>query len=80
MIPAHTDTRIFQGALRTAESVLLVRGRVKFGIPRENGRQVAASHPSALLSWNLDLTPLADRLGIVLKASTGPHLFAEDPT
>lgn len=55
LIPAHTDTRIFQMALDTASSVLLVKGRVKFGILRPNRRQVAASHPSALIAWNLDL-------------------------
>lgn len=65
LIPAHTDTRMFQLALMTAESVLLIRGRVKFGVLRPNRRQAAASHPSALIGWNVDLSPLSD-LGIVV--------------
>ena len=59
LIPAHTDTRIWHEAMRTAGSVLFIKGRVKFGIPRDNGRQVAASHPSALIAWNVDLAPLS---------------------
>lgn len=56
LIPAHTDTRIFQRALATVTAVVLIKGRVKFGVHRPNGRQVAASHPSALLAWG---TPLS---------------------
>lgn len=56
LIPAHTDTRIFQKALNTATAVVFIKGRVKFGIVRDNGRQQAASHPSALIGWNVDLT------------------------
>lgn len=55
LIPAHTDTRIWHEAIRSATSLLFIRGRVKFGIPRANGRQFAASHPSALIGWNVDL-------------------------
>lgn len=55
LIPAHTDTRIFQTALTTASAVVFVRGRVKFGVLRPNRRQVAASHPSALIGWNTNL-------------------------
>lgn len=66
LIPAATDTRIFQDALSTADQVLFLRGRVKFGIPRENGRQAAASHPSALIGWGADLE-LARPLGLLLK-------------
>lgn len=55
LIPAATDTRIFQRALSTAQAVVFVRGRVKFGVLRPNRRQVAASHPSALIGWNVDL-------------------------
>lgn len=65
LIPAHTDTRAFQRALDTCTSALLIRGRVKFGIPRANGRQVAASHPSALIAWNADLAACA-ALGLVV--------------
>ena len=55
LIPAHTDTRIWHEAMETAQSVLFLKGRVKFGIPRDNGRQQAASHPSCLISWGVDL-------------------------
>ena len=55
LIPAATDTRIFQRAVADADAVVFVRGRVKFGSRRENGRQHAASHPSALIGWNTDL-------------------------
>ncbi|MGN6723349.1 MAG: DNA N-6-adenine-methyltransferase [Marmoricola sp.] len=69
LIPAHTDTRIWHEAMQTADQVLFVRGRVKFGVPRPNGRQVAASHPSALIGWNVDFGPAA-HLGYVLHATT----------
>ena len=55
LIPAATDTRIFQKAVRSAEAVVFVKGRVKFGTLRPNRRQHAASHPSALIGWNTDL-------------------------
>lgn len=57
LIPAHPDTRIFQMALASAHAVVF-KGRLKFGVKRENGRQKAASHPSAILTWNCDTTPL----------------------
>lgn len=56
LIPAATDTRIFQRAATSADAVVFIRGRVKFGTLRPNRRQVAASHPSALIGWNTDLT------------------------
>lgn len=55
LIPAATDTRIFQKAVSTSTAVVFVKGRVKFGVLRPNRRQVAASHPSALIGWNVDL-------------------------
>ncbi|WP_425842251.1 DNA N-6-adenine-methyltransferase [Microbacterium sp. PA5] len=55
LMPAHTDTRVFQEALSAATSMVLIKGRVKFGVLRENRRQEAASHPSALIGWNVDL-------------------------
>lgn len=55
LIPSHTDTRIFQRAIATSTSVLFIKGRVKFGVLRKNRRQEAASHPSALIGWNVDL-------------------------
>jgi len=68
LIPAATDTRIFQHALASASMAVLIKGRVKFGVLRPNRRQVAASHPSALIGWNVDLAPCA-HLGMVIK----PH-------
>lgn len=55
LIPAATDTRIFQRAAETATAIVFVRGRVKFGTLRPNRRQHAASHPSALIGWNTHL-------------------------
>lgn len=74
LIPAHTDTRTFQMAIETASTALLVRGRLKFGIPRANGKQVAASHPSALIAWNADLSTCAT-LGVVIRSERPTNLF-----
>lgn len=63
LIPAATDTAIFQEAMQTATAGVFIKGRVKFGVLRPNRRQVAASHPSALLGWNTDLGPCV-RLGL----------------
>lgn len=59
LIPAATDTRVFQRGFSSADGVVFIRGRVKFGVLRPNRRQQAASHPSALLGWNVDLSPCA---------------------
>lgn len=59
LIPSHTDTRIFQQAVESASAVVFIRGRVKFGTLRPNRRQEAASHPSALIGWNVDLSSCA---------------------
>lgn len=67
LIPAATDTRIFQAAAESADSVVFVRGRVKFGTRRGNRRQHAASHPSALFGWNTDLDACAE-LGLRVTA------------
>jgi hypothetical protein len=69
LIPAHTDTRIFQAALRSATAVVFIKGRVKFGVLRPNRRQVAASHPSALIGWNVDLQE-CEPLGVRLDKTT----------
>ncbi len=69
LIPAATDTRIFQLALTASTVVVFIRGRVKFGVLRPNRRQAAASHPSALIGWGTDLEPCA-RLGVRLDAGT----------
>lgn len=55
LMPAHTDTRIWHEAMRTASAVCFIKGRVKFGVLRANRRQEAASHPSALIGWNVTL-------------------------
>ena len=64
LMPAATDTRVFQRAAKSADAVVFVKGRLKFGIKRPNGRQRAASHPSALFIWGVDAAPFA-HLGIV---------------
>lgn len=56
LMPAHTDTRIFHAAIGSASSIVFIKGRLKFGILRPNGRQVAASHPSVIVGWNVDLS------------------------
>lgn len=55
LIPAHPDTRIFAEIVPTAVSVLFLSGRLKFEVLRPNRRRAAASHPSMLLGWNVDL-------------------------
>lgn len=65
LIPAHPDTRIAQRLLASAHAVTFVQGRLKFGIPRENGRQQAASHGSAIYTWNADTSAL-ESLGATL--------------
>ena len=79
LIPAATDTRIFQRAMSTATAVVFVRGRVKFGSKRDNGRQHAASHPSALIGWNTDLAA-CESLGcrVSVRGGTDP-LFPDGP-
>lgn len=55
LVPAATDTQIFKRAASTSTAIVFVTGRVKFGTLRENRRQHAASHPSALIGWNTQL-------------------------
>ena len=60
LMPSHTDTRLFHRATEMASHVVFIKGRVKFGVLRRNGRQEAASHPSCLICWNLaDVDALA---------------------
>jgi phage N-6-adenine-methyltransferase len=65
LIPAATDTICFQTACANATSLLFLKGRLKFGVLRPNRRQVAASHPSALFGFNVNLSPLR-HLGTVV--------------
>jgi hypothetical protein len=66
LMPAHTDTRVFQRAFAACTTCLFIQGRVKFGVLRENRRQEAASHGSALFGFGVDLELLAD-LGVIAK-------------
>ena len=59
LIPAHTETKIFQEALAACESVLFVRARLRFGVLRENRRQEAASHGSAIFGFGVCVSPLS---------------------
>ena len=75
LIPNHTETVATQRAMNAADSILFVKARLRFGVPRENGRQEAASHGSMLLGYNLSLSPLK-RLGVVVTPQSGraePH-------
>lgn len=58
LIPAHTETRTFQRAFAAADTVLFFQARLRFGVLRDNGRQEAASHGSALFGFGIDLSPL----------------------
>lgn len=68
IIPAHTETRTFQYALGACHSVVFVRSRLRFGVLRENRRQEAASHGSAIFGFGVDVSPLA-KLGCFMRAS-----------
>jgi hypothetical protein len=66
LIPAHTETRTFQFALESCTDVLFICARLRFGVLRENRRQEAASHGSALFGFGVSLVPLAE-LGQVFR-------------
>jgi hypothetical protein len=66
LIPAHTETRTFQRALNGCTSVLMVRARLRFGVLRENRRQEAASHGSAIFGFGVDVAPL-HAIGVPLR-------------
>jgi len=72
LIPAHPETSVFQKALEACASVLFVRARLQFGVLRENGREEAASHGSAVFGFGVDVAPLA-HLGVVLRPNAVPH-------
>lgn len=65
LIPAHTETQIFQRALRNCLCVVFVQARLRFGVLRENRRQEAASHGSAIFGFGVDLNNLLP-LGAVM--------------
>ncbi len=73
LMPSATDTAPFHRMMRTATSMCFIKGRVKFGHPRENGRQLAASHPSILAGFNVDLAATCSHLGLVLPCPTEPR-------
>lgn len=66
LIPASTETRIFQKAAAYCRSFILVNARVRFGVLRENRRQEAASHGSAILGFGVDVSALSD-LGVAVQ-------------
>jgi hypothetical protein len=66
LMPAHTETQIFQEAFLACTTCLFPKGRLKFGVLRENRRQEAASHGSVLFGFGVDLMPLVD-LGVLAK-------------
>jgi hypothetical protein len=67
LIPAHTDTEPFHLVAEWADSVLFLKGRVRFGVPRPSGMgNLAATHGSALIGWNTDLAP-CKHLGLIMK-------------
>ena len=80
LMPSHTDTRLFHRAVETASHVVFIKGRVKFGILRENRRQEAASHPSCLIAWNLADAGAMASLGKVwtLRAPTASKRHEHD--
>jgi hypothetical protein len=56
LMPSATDTRTFHLAFAHCTTAVFVAGRLKFRLARDNGRQGAASHPSVLCGFNVDLT------------------------
>lgn len=68
LIPSHTETRIFQRALAKSKSVVFVNARLRFGVLRENRRQEAASHGSAIIGFGVDVAPLR-MLGIAMRVA-----------
>jgi len=72
LIPAHTETRTFQRALLACSCVVLIQARLRFGVLRENGRQEAASHGSAMFGFGVDLTALRG-LGVPLISHGRQH-------
>jgi hypothetical protein len=69
LIPAHTETQVFQRALANSTSGLFFKARLRFGVLRENRRQEAASHGSALIAFGFDVSPLRS-LGTPVSALT----------
>jgi hypothetical protein len=67
LVPSHTETRTAQALLAACTSVLFVKARLRFGVLRENRRQEAASHGSAIFGFNLDLSPMAPEFGQALR-------------
>lgn len=78
LIPSHTETRTFQRALAACSSLLLVKARLRFGVLRENGRQEAASHGSAVFGFGVDLRLLGS-LGTVLAPTEATNGIKDAP-
>jgi hypothetical protein len=65
LIPSASDTRTFQYALGHCTTAQFVAGRLKFALARDNGRRQAASHPSVLFGYNVDLSAIT--LGVTVR-------------
>jgi hypothetical protein len=65
LTPSATDTRTFQLAFAHCTTAVFIAGRLKFRLARENARQQAASHPSMLFGYHVDLTSAG--LGVCAK-------------
>jgi hypothetical protein len=72
LMPAHCETKIFQRALVACVSVVFIQARLRFGVLRENRRQEAASHGSAIFGFGVDVGPLVDLglAGVALRPAT----------
>ena len=70
LIPSHTETKIFQRALSACVTVVFVNARLRFGVLRENRRQEAASHGSAIFGFGVSVEPIG-WLGVPMSVSTG---------
>lgn len=68
LIPSHTETKIFQRALLACRDVIFINARLRFGVLRENRRQEAASHGSALFGFGVS-TAAIGFLGVHMTAA-----------
>jgi hypothetical protein len=70
LIPSHTETKVFQRALNACRDVVFINARLRFGVLRENRRQEAASHGSALFGFGVSVADLGG-LGVPMRITTG---------
>jgi hypothetical protein len=55
LMPAHTETKIFQRGMGACCDLVFVNARLRFGVLRENRRQEAASHGSAIFGFGVSV-------------------------